>query len=61
MCEDQRRRPEKSEVERLLGSNSKITSMTAWRPEYTLEQGLSETILFFRENLNLYKPDIYNI
>ena len=61
VCEDQRRRPEKSEVERLLGSNSKITSMTAWRPEYTLEQGLSETILFFRENLNLYKPDIYNI
>lgn len=61
VCEDQRRRPEKSEVERLLGSNSKITSMTAWRPEYTLEQGLSETILFFRDNLNLYKPDIYNI
>lgn len=61
VCDDQRKRPEKSEVERLLGSNKKIMSMTTWRPEYTLERGLSETIEFYRDNLNLFKTDIYNI
>lgn len=61
VCDDQRVRPEKSEVERLLGSNQKIMSMTTWRPEYTLERGLSETIEFYRGNLNLFKTDIYNI
>ena len=35
--------------------------MTTWRPEYTLERGLSETIEFYRDNLNLFKTDIYNI
>lgn len=57
----QRLRPEKSEVNRLLGSNEKIKSMTDWRPEYTFEEGLAETIEFFKENLDQYKSDIYNI
>ena len=37
-------RPEKSEVERLLGSNEKITRLTNWRPKFSLDQGLAETI-----------------
>lgn len=61
ICDDQRLRPEKSEVERLLGCNAKITSMTSWRPLYSLEEGLAETISFFRENLSMYKADIYNL
>lgn len=60
-CEGERLRPEKSEVERLLGSNEKICSLTGWRPQYTLEQGLAETIRFFEQNLGRYKTDIYNI
>jgi len=60
-CDEQRLRPEKSEVNRLLGSNEKIKALTDWRPKYTLEQGLAETIAFFRDNLDKYKADIYNL
>lgn len=61
ICDDQRLRPDKSEVNRLLGSNEKIRRLTKWKPQYTLEQGLSETIEFFKHNLDKYKVDIYNI
>lgn len=61
VCDEKRLRPEKSEVNRLLGSNEKIKRLTNWRPNYTLEQGLAETIEFFRNNLDKYKTDIYNI
>lgn len=61
VCDENRLRPEKSEVNRLLGSNEKIKRLTNWAPRYTLEQGLAETIEFFRNNLEKYKTDIYNI
>lgn len=61
LCDEQRLRPEKSEVNRLLGSNELIKSLTDWQPQYTFEQGLAETISFFKENLDKYKTDIYNI
>lgn len=61
VCDEQRLRPEKSEVNRLLGSNEKIKQLTNWDPKYTFEEGLSETIKFFKSNLSQYKTDIYNI
>lgn len=61
ICEEERLRPEKSEVNRLLGSNKKILELTDWKPQYTFEQGLAATIEFLKENLDRYKPDIYNI
>ena len=61
VCDDQRLRPEKSEVNRLLGSNEKIMRLTNWKSNYTFEQGLAETIEFFSRNLDQYKIDIYNI
>lgn len=61
VCEEERLRPEKSEVNRLLGSNEKIKQLTRWQPRYTLEQGLAETIAFLRGNLDKYKVDIYNL
>ena len=61
ICDDQRLRPEKSEVNRLLGSNLKIKRLTNWKPEYTLETGLAETIEFFRKNIEKFKVDTYNI
>lgn len=61
VCEEERLRPEKSEVNRLLGCNKKICSLTDWRPMYTFEEGIRETIEFFKNNLHLYKTDIYNI
>ncbi len=63
VCDDQRLRPDKSEVNRLLGSNEKIKKLTDWSPSYTFEEGIRETIEWFRkpENLAKYKADIYNI
>lgn len=61
ITEEQRLRPEKSEVNRLLGSNEKIKKLTNWEPKYTLETGLAETIEWFKDNLDSYKSDIYNI
>ena len=61
VCEEQRLRPEKSEVNRLLGSNEKIKRLTNWRPQYTFEQGIQETIEWTKQNIDAYKADIYNI
>lgn len=61
ICDEQRLRPQKSEVNRLLGSNNKIHQLTNWKTCYTLEQGLLETIDFLRDNLDRYKVEIYNI
>lgn len=61
LCDEQRLRPEKSEVNRLLGSNQKIMNLTNWKSNYTLEKGLSETIEFLKQNLDKYKTDTYNI
>lgn len=60
--DEQRIRPGKSEVFRLWGDNTKITSLTSWRPAYTIEQGLRETVEWFsnKENLAKYKSGIYN-
>lgn len=61
ICDEERLRPEKSEVNRLLGSNSRIKSLTDWEPRYTFEEGLAETIEFLRHNMDKYKVDIYNL
>ncbi len=63
VAEDQRVRPSKSEVERLLGDNELITRLTRWKPAYTFEDGLDETIVWFSkgENLKQYKAGIYNV
>ena len=60
-CEEIRLRPENSEVNRLLGSNHKLTQLTGWQPQYTLAQGLQETIAWMEHNLDRYKTDIYNL
>lgn len=61
LCDEQRLRPEKSEVNRLLGSNEKILQLTDWKPRYTFSQGINETIEFLRNNMDKYKADIYNV
>jgi NAD dependent epimerase/dehydratase len=63
ISDDVRLRPEKSEVERLLGAADKIKSLTNWQPKYNLQEGLKQTIEWFSkpENLSRYKADIYNV
>ena len=63
VCEEARVRPRESEVERLLGCNKKIRSLTNWDPQYDLSRGLSETVAWFEDPSNLckYKSDVYNV
>ena len=61
ICDEQRIRPEKSEVNRLWADNTKIKKLTGWEPKYPLYDGLMETISWMKENYRYYKNDIYNI
>jgi dTDP-glucose 4,6-dehydratase len=59
--EDKRLRPSGSEVERLIADASLAHNLTGWEPRFTLEQGLESTILWIKENLSFYRPEIYTI
>jgi dTDP-glucose 4,6-dehydratase len=59
--DNQRVRPQNSEVERLFCDNKKILTKTNWSPEYNLEKGLTETIGWIKSNLQNYKTNIYNV
>jgi len=61
ITEEERVRPDKSEVERLYCSNKKLIENTDWKPDYNLDKGLSETIDWTKNNLTSYKHDIYNV
>jgi NAD dependent epimerase/dehydratase len=61
ISDEQRIRPDKSEVERLFCNNEKIIANTSWLPNYNLESGLKETIDWISKNLSYFKSDIYNV
>ena len=63
VTDEQRLRPEASEVFRLMGDNTLITTLTPWRPRYGLGAGLLDTIAWFRQpgNLAHYKARQYNV
>lgn len=61
--DEQRIRPEKSEVFRLWCDNSRIENLTGFKPEVDIKEGLRRTIdwLTMPENLIKYKAEIYNV
>jgi dTDP-glucose 4,6-dehydratase len=67
VSDEQRLRPDNSEVERLWAANGKARHLLAWNPKYGglegFRRGLAETVAWFRDpaHLRLYKPDVYNI
>jgi NAD dependent epimerase/dehydratase len=63
LTEEQRIRPENSEVFRLRGDNSLIKELTGWQPGVSIREGLKKTIDWFTvpENLAKYKPGVYNL
>jgi len=63
ITDDERLRPEKSEVYRLWCDNRKIRELTGFEPKYSIKEGLEKTIAWFAnpENLMKYKSDIYNV
>lgn len=63
LLDQQRLRPEKSEVNRLWCDNAKLKALTGFTPQVPLEEGLRRTVAWFSEagNLKKYKTDIYNV
>ena len=67
ITDEQRIRPDKSEVERLFASNTKALELLGWQPQYSgregFMRGIKETVAWFREPTNLtgYKANIYNL
>jgi NAD dependent epimerase/dehydratase len=61
VCDEQRMRPEKSEVERLVCNGEKARLMLGWQARVTLEEGLRRTIDWIRAHRDRYKPSLYNV
>lgn len=61
ISEERRFRPEKSEVMKLVCDHSKAEAFMNWTPEYSLTDGIQETIAFIENHIDHYKPGIYNI
>ena len=63
LTDEERLRPKKSEVFRLWCDNTKINSLTGFKPDFSIRDGLQATIDWFTkaDNLSRYKANIYNV
>jgi len=63
MLDEDRIRPQGSEVFRLWCDNRRLHELTGYRPAVDIRAGLQKTIEWFirPENLSHYKADIYNV
>jgi dTDP-glucose 4,6-dehydratase len=61
VSDEQRIRPSKSEVERLLSNPSKMESISGWRATVSLDEGLKKTVEWMKDRKSLYKSDLYNV
>lgn len=61
LSDEERLRPEASEVERLCAANSRAREMLGWGPRVPLAEGLAHTIEWFRSHLDFYRPDSYRL
>ena len=61
VCEEERVRPEKSEVMELLCDNRCAAELAGWKPTYSLEQGISLTIDWMKEHIGSYKAELYTV
>ena len=61
ITEEERSRPEKSEVERLCADNRKAAELLNWRPRSTLNEGLAKTIDWVKANNEKYRPGVYAV
>ena len=63
VTDEQRIRPEKSEVFRLWCDNTQIEKLTGFQPQVDIREGLQRTINWFtsEDRLSKYKAGIYNV
>lgn len=59
--DEQRIRPEKSEVGLLLADNQKAARLLSWAPRYSFRDGLTLTVESIRQSLSQYKTGLYNV
>ncbi len=59
--DENRVRPQHSEVERLLADNTLARRLLAWEPKVSLQEGLRPTIEWVQEHLHGYRPDRYAV
>ena len=61
VTDPKRIRPEKSEVERLWCDNTKAVKLLGWQPKVSFDEGLRRIIEWISDNIDLYKPELYNL
>ena len=61
VSDEQRLRPQGSEVDRLLSDNSLARELLGWTPEMGLKKGLKETIAWIKANRERFRPRVYNV
>ncbi|MBL0268151.1 MAG: GDP-mannose 4,6-dehydratase [Chitinophagaceae bacterium] len=61
VLDEDRLRPENSEVFKLICDNTKSKNLTGWQPLYSLEEGIRETIDFISNHMDIYKPGTYTL
>ena len=61
ITDQQRQRPEGSEVWKLIASNTKARQLANWSPQVSLEAGLEKTARFIEKHLHLYRPGEYAV
>lgn len=54
-------RPKKSEVNRLLADIKLLKAKTNWKQTISINDGLDETIKWYKKNKHFFKDNIYNI
>ncbi|KUN09749.1 NAD-dependent dehydratase [Streptomyces yokosukanensis] len=61
VVDEARLRPAGSEVHRLLSDNSRARTWASWKPEVSLDEGLSNTSDWISANLHLFAPGRYAV
>lgn len=61
IVDEERLRPDKSEVQRLVADNRLARERLGWEPLVSLKEGIENTIEWIREHQDLYQPDMYQL
>jgi len=61
IADEERVRPDGSEVMELICNYGKARKVLGWEPRVSIEDGLSRTVAFIRDHLHFYKPQLYNV
>jgi dTDP-glucose 4,6-dehydratase len=61
VAEEQRIRPDNSEVERLCADATKARTLLGWKPQINLQEGLRQTIAWIEPNLKRYRVNEYSV